>query len=37
MEREQMTDKAIQRLKDYLMTKGWTKEEILDLIIYITM
>ena len=31
-----LSDKAIQRLKEYLLSKGWTKDEIFDLIDYIT-
>lgn len=31
-----MTDKAIQRLRKYLLGNGWTAEQILDLIDYIT-
>ena len=33
---ESMSDKAIQRLREYLLGKGWTAEQILDLIDYIT-
>lgn len=33
---ESMSDKAIQRLREYLLAKGWTAEQILDLIDYIT-
>ncbi len=35
-EMESMTDKAIQRLREYLLAQGWTAEQILDLIDYIT-
>lgn len=35
-EKESMSDKAIQRLREYLLGKGWTAEQILDLIDYIT-
>lgn len=35
-EKESMSDKAIQRLREYLLSKGWTAEQILDLIDYIT-
>lgn len=31
-----LSDKAIQRLREYLLEKGWTAEEILDLLDYIT-
>ena len=33
---ENLTDKAIQRLMEYLQKEGWTAEKILDLIDYIT-
>jgi TPP-dependent pyruvate/acetoin dehydrogenase alpha subunit len=35
-EKESMSDKAIQRLRKYLLDKGWMAEQILDLINYIT-
>lgn len=31
-----LSDKTVQRLREYLLSKGWTAEEILDLIDYIT-
>ena len=31
-----LSDKAIQRLKEFLFSAGWTAEQILDLIDYIT-
>lgn len=31
-----LSDKAIQRLREYLLSIGWTAEQILDLIDYIT-
>lgn len=31
-----LSDKAIQRLMEYLTAKGWTKEEVYDLIDYMT-
>lgn len=31
-----LSDKAIQRLREYLLAKGWTADEILDLLDYIT-
>ena len=31
-----LSDKAIQRLREYLLGKGWTADEILDLLDYIT-
>ena len=31
-----LTDKAIQRLREYLLKKGWTAEEILNLLNYLT-
>jgi len=30
-----LSDKAIQRIKDYMLKEGWDAEKILDLIIYI--
>lgn len=33
---ESMSDKAIQRLREYLIAQGWTAQQILDLIDYIT-
>ncbi len=31
-----LSDKAIQRLREYLLALGWSAEQILDLIDYIT-
>lgn len=31
-----LTDKAIQRIREYLKNEGWTAEKILDFISYIT-
>lgn len=31
-----LTDKAIQRIREYLENEGWTAEKILDFISYIT-
>ena len=31
-----LSDKAIQRLREYLLRLGWTAEQILDLLDYIT-
>lgn len=31
-----LSDKAIQRLREYLLALGWTAEQILDLLDYIT-
>lgn len=31
-----LNDKTVQRLREYLLSKGWTAEEILDLFDYIT-
>lgn len=31
-----LADKTVQRLREYLLEKGWTAEEILDLLDYIT-
>ena len=31
-----LSDKAIQRLREYLLSLGWSAEEILDLLDYIT-
>jgi len=31
-----LSDKAIQRLKEYLLGIGWTAEQILDLLDFIT-
>ena len=31
-----LNDKHIQRLREFLLAKGWTEKEILDFIIYIT-
>ena len=36
MEGMSLSDKAIQRMKEYLLNQGWTAEEILDLLDYIT-
>lgn len=33
---ESLSDKAIQRLKDFLLNRGWSAEQILDLLDYIT-
>ena len=35
-EMESLSDKAIQRLREYLNKVGWTAEQILDLLDYIT-
>ena len=31
-----LSDKTVQRLREYLLGKGWTAEQILDLLDYIT-
>ncbi len=31
-----LSDKAIQRIREYLLTEGWTAEKILDFLDYIT-
>lgn len=31
-----LSDKTVQRLREYLLGKGWTANEILDLLDYIT-
>lgn len=31
-----LSEKAIQRLREYLLAEGWTAEKILDLLDYIT-
>lgn len=31
-----LSDKTIQRLREYLLALGWTAEQILDLLDYIT-
>ena len=31
-----VTDKTVQRLREFLLAKGWTADEILDLLDYIT-
>ena len=31
-----LSDKTVQRLREYLLAKGWTAVEILDLLDYIT-
>lgn len=31
-----LTEKTIQRLREYLLAQGWTAEQILDLLDYIT-
>ena len=31
-----LSDKTVQRLREYLLGKGWTADEILDLLDYIT-
>ena len=36
-EKTSLSDKAIQRLREYLLRLGWTAEQILDLIDYITL
>ena len=38
MEKEMpaLNDKHIQRLKEYLLAKGWTEKEIFDLLDYLT-
>lgn len=33
---ESMTDKAIQRLREYLINQGWNAQQILDLIDFLT-
>lgn len=33
---ESLSDKAIQRLGEYLSERGWSAEQILDLLDYIT-
>lgn len=36
IEEMSLSDKAIQRLREYLLNEGWTAEKILDLLDYIT-
>lgn len=36
MDKLSLSDKAIQRMKDYLINQGWTAQQILDLLDYIT-
>jgi len=36
IEETSLSDKAIQRLKEYLLTRGWSAEQILDLLDFIT-
>ena len=36
LEQMGLNDKTVQRLREYLLAKGWTAEEILDLFDYIT-
>lgn len=36
MESLGLSEKTVQRLREYLLSKGWTAEEILDLLDYIT-
>ena len=31
-----LSDKTVQRLREYLLANGWTAEQILDLLDYIT-
>ncbi len=31
-----LTEKTIQRLREYILAQGWTAEQILDLLDYIT-
>lgn len=31
-----LSDKAIQRLKEYLAAEGWTAEKILELLVFLT-
>lgn len=31
-----LSDKTVQRLREYLLDKGWTADQILDLLDYIT-
>ena len=35
-EKSSLSDKAIQRIKEYMLSQGWTAEQILDFIIFIT-
>ena len=36
MEEVSLSDKAIQRMREYLLNQGWTAEQILDLLDCIT-
>lgn len=36
IEEMSLSDKAIQRIREYLLNEGWTAEKILDLLDYIT-
>lgn len=35
-EKSSLSDKAIQRIKEYMLSQGWNAEQILDFIIFIT-